>query len=209
MYSQNNEEQVIYDYFANKTKSIHHILLDIGANDGRTFSNSLRLIELGWYAVLVEPSERAQQALQALHGHNPRVHLIKAAIGLETGTATLHESGHHLPDKSDHALLSSLKPEETERWRRARVEFTDVEVDVITYQELLQRCGYTGFDFITIDAEGMDLEILVQIDLSHTGLLCIEWNSNHEVREQVLNYCQHYGLTKVLYTNAENLIIGR
>lgn len=209
MYSQNNEEQVIYDYFANKSDKAPRILLDIGANDGKTFSNSLRLIELGWYGVLVEPSERAQQALQALHGHNPRVHLIKAAIGLETGKATLHESGHHLPDKSDHALLSSLKPEETERWRRARVEFTDVEVEMITYQALLQRCGYTGFDFITIDAEGMDLEILVQIDLSHTGLLCIEWNSNHEVREQVLSYCQRYDLTRVLYTNAENLIIGR
>ena len=44
MYSQNNEEQVILDYFGNKIGN----LLDIGANDGITLSNSRKLIELGW-----------------------------------------------------------------------------------------------------------------------------------------------------------------
>ena len=42
MYSQNQEEQIILDYF-NDVKVGH--VLDIGANDGKTFSNSLALIE--------------------------------------------------------------------------------------------------------------------------------------------------------------------
>lgn len=51
MYSQNDEEAIIMRYFANRTGR----LLDIGAADGMTNSNSLALIERGWRAVLVEP----------------------------------------------------------------------------------------------------------------------------------------------------------
>ncbi len=59
MYSQNNEEQIIIEYF----KDFKGHLLDIGANDGLTLSNSRKLIELGWTGDLVEPSPNAFQKL--------------------------------------------------------------------------------------------------------------------------------------------------
>ena len=54
-YSQNGEQLIIEKYFGD----FKGILLDIGANDGETLSNSRSLIKKGWQAVLVEPSESA------------------------------------------------------------------------------------------------------------------------------------------------------
>ena len=53
MYSQNNEEQIILNYFSGKKGTF----LDIGANDGVTLSNVRALAELGWKGALIEPSK--------------------------------------------------------------------------------------------------------------------------------------------------------
>ncbi len=64
-YTQNNEEQIFIDYFKNQNPS-ELCVLDIGANDGKTFSNSLRLIELGWSAILIEPSPKEKLTNRAI-----------------------------------------------------------------------------------------------------------------------------------------------
>ena len=51
-YTQNNEEALILNHFTNRNPS-DLTVLDIGANDGKTFSNSLKVIELGWHGLLV------------------------------------------------------------------------------------------------------------------------------------------------------------
>jgi hypothetical protein len=64
-------------------------------------------------------------------------------------------------------------------------------------------------DFISIDAEGLDLDILKQINL--TGLnvkcLCIEHNSNKQVRAEIIEYCLKHGLNNILLENSENIIL--
>lgn len=203
MYSQNSEEKFIVKYFNGSKGS----LLSIGENDGRTFSNSLRLIELGWRAVLLEPSPVAFEKLLALHKGNPRVDCYDWAVTDRDGRGTLHESGAHLKDKSDYALLSTLKQSEKNRWQD--VDFKEVSVHCVTYERLLKGCGFSGFDFITIDAEGFDTIILKQIDLTPTKLICIEHNSVPQVKQEIIEYCAKYGMTKVIYENAENILIAR
>lgn len=203
MYSQNAEEKHILEYFGDFTGT----LLDIGANDGVTFSNSRRLIELGWKAVLVEPSEAGWEKLMELYGNHDKVTLVPAAIGLKNTTAVLYESGAHVAGKPDRALVSSLKHAETVKW--TGVSFEEVNVEVINYATLLKRCKVKTFNFITIDAEGMDLEILSQIDLSQTQLMCIEWNLSHPVKNTILEYCATFGMGKLIYQSPENLLIAR
>ena len=200
MYKQNKEQEYILEYF----KDFKGTLLDIGANDGKTFSNSLALIEQGWNAVLVEPSPCTFEKLKKLHNDRENVICINAAVGETYGKMKFYESGHHLKDKSDYALLSTLDPNETLKWRRAGIEFKEIEVDVITMDEV----GH-NFDFITIDAEGLDIEILKQIDLTHTSLLCIEWNSILSNKLVILEYCSQFGMNKIIYESGENLLICR
>src|SRR6186713_1166854 len=106
MYSQNNEEQIILDYFREGKRGK---VLDIGANDGITFSNSAKLIELGWSAVLVEPSPIAYQRLLQQHKQHiadGRVITLDVAIreAAQPSKIVLHESGSLINEK-DHSLV--------------------------------------------------------------------------------------------------------
>jgi len=204
-YSQGQEQEIIANYFGD----FKGTLLDVGANDGQTFSNSFALIKNGWRGVLIEPSTIAFNKLQELHSDNIDVTCYKCAIGLKNERAKLKVSGHHLPDKSDVALLSSLNEDETKRWRDAGISFEEEEVVVNRYENILKMCGSPTFDFITIDCEGLDVEVLKQIDLTNTRLLCIEWNSVQTVKEEILKYCSKFWMDKVIYESGENLLICR
>lgn len=200
IYTQNQEQKYIENYFGNFKGN----LLSIGENNGKTFSNSLKLIELGWKATLIEPSPKSFSALKELHRGNNRIRCLNVAIGSKKSAMAFYESEHHLKDMSDFALLSSLDYKETERWRKVGVKFNEIIVNVVPYSEVKD-----DYDFITIDAEGYDLLILKQIDLSMTKLLCIEWNSIADIKKQILEYCLIFGLNNLIYVCGENLLIGR
>jgi FkbM family methyltransferase len=198
MYTQNQEEKYITEYF----KDFKGTLLDVGANDGKTFSNSLKLIELGWKAYLVEPSKKAFDILSKLHGGNPNVECVPVAIGKSNMKAVLEESGWHLHHKSDVALLSTLVPEEKKKWNK--VQFEKQECEVMDYKTFTDLVGWQAFDFISIDCEGMDWDVLSQIDLSQTKMLCVEHNGNET--EKYIDYCKGFGM-RLIYKNAENIIM--
>ncbi len=205
MYTQNKEEEFILNYFGD----FKGTLLDIGANDGKTFSNSLALIEKGWKAILIEPSTIAHDKCKALHGRNENVLLFKVAISDKNAKGNLNVSGHHLPDQSDVALLSSLDNEEIKKWQGAGVKFENEEVNLVDFKTFNEGLDNTSYDFITIDAEGFDIIILKQIDLSNTKLLCIEFNNIEENKKQIMDYCGMFGMNRIIYQSYENLLICR
>lgn len=194
-YSQNNEDTIICNYFKGRTG----VLLDIGANDGYTFSNSLALIDAGWAAVLVEPSPTAFKKLEELHGANPNVKLHNVAISTTKGTATYYDMGNHV-DETDTSLLSTLVPGELDRWKD--VEFKETKVQTVPYSEI-----ENVYDFITLDAEGEDWNILKQINLEHTQMICLEWNSNPATLALFRSYVPVE--MKEVLRNCENVIYAR
>lgn len=206
-YSQNGEQKIILDYFKD---SYNGVLLDIGANDGITLSNSRALIEKGWRGVLVDPAPSVFPLLSRNCEGYP-VDTCNCAIGPQTGRMTLHESDSHLVNGENNnlGLLSTLKLSEIDRWKGTQV-FTPVEVNCFTWKDFCEVVGIENatFDFITIDAEGLDYEILSQIDLTETKMVCVEWNGNKEVKQKIIDYCGRFGLL-VRYNNVENLILTK
>jgi FkbM family methyltransferase len=205
-YSQHFEQQVILDYF----KGFAGTLLDIGANDGVTFSNSRALLELGWLGVLVEPSEKTFKELQENSIPFARqVLLHNVGIADFNGWAEFYESGP-LVSKKDHSLVSSMKQDETTRWSSSpnpehpKVKFKKTKIPVIDFATLLKNSGLDHIDFITIDVEGMELEILKQIDIAGLGckMICIEYNGNASLAEEYDSLIPH----PVLYKNKTNII---
>ena len=205
MYTQNREEEVILNYFGD----FKGTLLDIGANDGKTLSNSLALIEKGWSGNLFEPSKEAFDKCSNLHKENKKVKVFKIAIGPVNGQAKLIVSGSHFADKKDVGLLSSFYNNETEKWKKAGVKFHTEDVDVMPFSDFENEHEKVIYDFISIDAEGMDVEILRQIDLIKTKLLCIEWNSVEFNKAEIMDYCSKFGMTNIIYQSPENLLICR
>ena len=206
MYSQNGEDRIIQDYFGNFQGNI----LDIGANDGVTFSNSRLLIENGWIGTLLEPSETAFSKLQELYKNDKYTIAYNCGIANETGNQEFWDSASHLPSGNDIALLSSVPSRLTERWKNS-VAFNPTKAFFYTFEdfELFYLGENEEFQVISIDAEGYDYDILKQINLAkyQTKLLCIEWNSNSDLLHSYTEYCNQFGMNE-LYRNEENLIFA-
>jgi hypothetical protein len=57
-----------------------------------------------------------------------------------------------------------------------------------------------------MDTEGSELEVLPDIDLSKTKLVCIEHNGRADLKTAYEKYLEGF---KLIYTSAENLIYVR
>jgi len=198
MHSQNNEEQIIKDYFGGFVGTF----LDVGANDGITLSNTRALAEVGWCGVLVEPSPKAFARLKENCKDYGCLYPYPFALGVTNGTVTLHESAS-LINPTDVALVSTIKEQEMDRFRSI-TSYSPVEVKVFRWKTFLNRLKYKTFDFISIDCEGMDLEVLRQIDLSNTRMVCVEWNGVN--KQAFVDVCKDF---KLVHENGENLIFTR
>lgn len=188
MYSQNNEEFYIRNYF----RHFQGKLLDIGAYDGKTFSNSFALLLLGWEGVLIEPSPEIFERLKEnVNGLN--VQCGNFAIGTYNGKIKFYNNLN---------AVATTSEKDRDKW--VNEDFEEIEVDIRRYDHLWSE---SKFDFITIDVEGLDWEILQQINPDKAGcrMICIEWNSDKELFKKFDNYFRRYKM-KLLYKSAENVI---
>lgn len=200
-YSQNNEEAIILDYF----KGHKGTFIDVGANDGVTFSNTRTLALLGWRGILIEPSPKAYAKLSEIYkGRNNGFYTYQYALSNKNGGALLYESGP-LCTPSDVGLVSTFHQHEKERFQ-ATVKYEPIEVKTFTWKTAMNRWMIKEFDFISLDVEGHELEILPDIDLSKTRMICLEWNSKPDLKVAYEKYLDGF---KVIYTSAENLIYAR
>lgn len=213
MYAQNNEDNIVLSYYKQmnpKRWDKRHeagfelTLLDVGANDGKTFSNSLFLIEQGFCATLIEPSPKAFDKLKKLHDNNTKVKMHNFGFALFNGVQTFLESGGH-NDGDDVALYSTLHKEETERWGDS-VKFTEIEAEFVTWIDFRNH-NTDKYDFISIDCEGFDLTLLKQMDLEklQCSVLIIEWNGVESIRTLATEYCAQFDML-LSVVNAENLM---
>lgn len=200
MYSQNKEEEVILKYFEGKTGSF----IDIGANDGITFSNTRALAERGWKGVLVEPSPKAFEILKMRYEGHKGFYIYPYAIGGHNGKAMLQESGP-LCTANDVGLVSTFHSHEMDRFK-STVKYEPVEVKIFKWKTFLNRLTIKEFDFISMDIEGNELEVLPDMDLSKTSCICLEWNSKPELKTEYEKYLDGF---KLIYTSGENLIYAR
>lgn len=179
-------------------------ILDLGANDGITLSNSRHFIENGWQGYLVEAGRTPFDRL--MKNILPNTVAINCAIGNHDGKFKFFES-NNLLDKDDVGLVSSLLVDETYRWVNAGVGYSEYDVDCYTWNTFLDKFHLQSqnFDIISIDIEGMDYDVLSQMNLEELGckVLCVEFNGK-EIQKYI-DYAKKYELT-LASQNPENLI---
>lgn len=127
--------------------------VEVGANQPQQGSQSWQFEQAGWRGVLVEPqpdlAERLRQARRA--------HVVAAACSSPANagkTMTLHVLGPH----------SSLNPELAVTGVTAESE---IAVPIRTLDQILTDAGApTPLDFVSIDVEGHEVEVLSGFDLA-------------------------------------------
>ncbi len=197
-YSQNKEEEILVELLGAERRVGH--FLDIGAYDGKTFSNTLRLAELGWSGVCVEPSPSIFPALLKLHADNPKIICINVAVTCAGGFMDFYDSGGD-------AISTTCLPH-MQKWHAAfQVPYKKMGIYTVTPLQLLNQVGY-NFDFVNLDVEGVSWELFFDLPLQRldqTRVLCIEHDSRlAELQQRV----SHFGFTYVWHNN-ENVIFSR
>ena len=194
MYSQNNEEEIILNYFKDTYPGK---FIDIGAFNPFAFSNTRCLVEKGWTGVFVEPSPIAFKSFEKEYTDG-RHTLINSAIGYKNGELIFHESN------GDALSTSDIKHKK--KWQKAGVKFNEITVPVIAMSDFIDQYGHDCL-FLDLDVEGVNYELFQLIPdwfLNECKLICIEHDGKHF---EILNKLILFGFKK-LSMNKENLIMG-
>jgi FkbM family methyltransferase len=191
-YSQSTEQGVILNFFKGSIGKF----LDIGAYDGMTLSNTYALAELGWSGVCIEPSLINCSRCKGLYRNNNKVRVIDVAIGEKDERAVFYDTPGD--------FYGSMMKGNAERY--GKTSELDI-VDCWSCSTLFKETGY-DFDFISLDVEGNNFDVLTSIpigDLKQLRLLCIESDGRWK---DIIDYLAPYDF-KELHRTPENIIMCR
>lgn len=136
------------------------IVVDVGANDGMTCSNSYPFIKRGWKGILIEPHPHVFARLSSLYQGNQDVQLINLACGVESGQLPLFEGS------GKQTVYATLSTENSE-WYDATRSNQQFLVDVRRLEDILQTISLPEqFDLLSIDTEGYDYFVLLGLNLA-------------------------------------------
>jgi FkbM family methyltransferase len=152
--------------------------VQIGANDGRQEDPCYAWIEaFPWRGVLVEPQPALAAALRELHSRNPRIAVQEALISSESGTATLYFLNGGPSWATGIASLSK----EAISTHRHKIEgfdslLSETMLQTMTLSQLLERHSLSAIDYLQIDTEGHDFEIIKTVDFGRIrpSVICYE-----------------------------------
>lgn len=166
MYSQNEEEK----YIIAACQRPDGRLLDIGAWDPKTFSNSRALIECGWSAVLIEPSPKPLERLLREYANTPKVTVVSAAVTVERDWRTMQVSED---------AVSTTEESTAAVWRERGAYYGQMEMPTVALGEVISHFG--AFNFVNIDAEGTSATLFFALLATEMfpQCICVEHDGRH------------------------------
>jgi FkbM family methyltransferase len=167
-YAQNREDLVLAGFF---DRGYQGFYIDVGANDPEVDSVTKIFYQNGWNGLNIEPIKSHFLALQ-----KQRKKDINENIGIATkkGTLKLREySGSGLSTFSEF-----MKREHQENPTGFTESYEDYEVPVEPLKTVLARNKITKIDFMKVDVEGYEYDVLASNDWDkyRPKVLCIEAN---------------------------------
>jgi FkbM family methyltransferase len=137
--------------------------VEVGANEPRERSQTFHLEQAGWSGVLIEPQPALADKLRAQR--NAKVFAVACSSPQNAGrTLPLHVAGP----------LSAL---DRDRMAPGATPETIIDVPIRTLDDVLGEAGTPeGFDFLSIDVEGHEIDVLRGVDLARwrPGLILLE-----------------------------------
>lgn len=168
-YSQSGEDALLWSVFAGKTNGF---FIEVGAFDGKHLSNSLSFEEVGWRGICVEP---LQQYFDLCVINRPNTICVRAACVGPDEPETVEFYSEPL------GLLSGINAVETknmdERYAARGMEFSGFEkisVPAKTIDQILfeNKLSNQDIDFVSLDTEGNELDVLAGMAASPKVVLC-------------------------------------
>jgi|GEM_PF-247130 len=163
-YSQYGEDVLILAYLRHRQQATGESLtggtyIEIGANRPVAGSNTYKLYRLGWRGLVIDATPRFEQLFRKFRRHDVCEHL---AIGLGEGPLRFYSFGVGSP-------INSADPRHVAHWRSEfKGEPEEVSVPKQTLAQAYARHAgrFPTVDLLSVDVEGMDLEVLQSNDWS-------------------------------------------
>lgn len=190
-YSQSGEDAIIDQILGNKREGLY---LEIGAYDPYELSNTKRFYDRGWHGVNIEPQPRLCERMKQAR---PRDINLNVGVSRKNGRMTFFET-----DPPPLSTFSAERAAEIEKLGGKVIK--QIEVEVVRLDTVFENYfkGQT-VDFCTLDAEGMDLEILKSNDWKRfrPKVICVEVSiENRGGEETTETFLTSNGYRKVTET---------
>jgi FkbM family methyltransferase len=169
--SNSNESNLVWNFFK---RSPQGIFVEVGANHPTQENQTWFLEQQGWSGVLVEPNPDLFRLLCELR---PRSRAVQAAVG---ASGQPDEVDLFLGLDHQHSTLAPMLGDP--------MSGKTVRVKLRTLDSILADTGVTKVDFLSIDVEGMELQVLQGLDLNqHAPQLIL-------IEEHRRDYAKHFYL---------------
>ena len=192
------------NFFHNKRNGF---FLDIGAHDGITGSNTYFFEkELGWQGICFEPLPHLFKKLQETRNC---ICINKCVAAIEGQLPFLHVDS---VDEMLSGLCATYDPRAlrivTEDMKTYGGEFKILQLAAVRLDTILAHYGITHIDFLSLDTEGNELEILKSIDFSKITIDVITVENNYN--ESYINeYLTNNGFTFVTRIRIDDIYINK
>ena len=178
-YGQWETDKRIESYFSERSSGL---CIEVGAANGIKGSNTLYFEERGWDALCIEPNPEHQESLEKY-----RRYVRYFACGATKGRLPL--TIYKVGEKNISSSLTSLRPDHrlVEDHKDIINDTYETEVSVETLTHILTHEvtgtpfeSATEIDFISIDTEGTELDVLKGLDFSAYSVKLFVVENNYE-----------------------------
>jgi FkbM family methyltransferase len=163
--------------------------VEFGATNGVDLSNTYLLEKnFGWTGILAEPARCWHQALKENRASN-----IETNCVWTDSTSVMHFNEVDEPELS---TIASFKKTDNHSYRRNRGQLYDV--DTISLNDLLAKYGAPReIDYLSIDTEGSEFEILSNLDFASYRAKVITCEHNFTpIRDKVFTLLTKHGYVR-------------
>lgn len=188
-FAQFGEDRILSEFFESDYTGT---CIDIGASDGISISNTYHFELKGWKCLCIEANPSLFESLK-----QNRKNVLNVAVGLENKNSEFNivrfEDGNE-------TAISSLKIDDRllNDYTYLNPSLSKTIVLEKTLDSILNENDWIeSIDFISIDTEGTELDVIRGFDLDKWSpkVLCVENNYNDS---EIENYLLNFGYKKVL-----------
>eukprot|EP00188_Purpureofilum_apyrenoidigerum_P001942 Plantae.Rhodophyta-Purpureofilum_apyrenoidigerum.ctg21217.p1 GENE.Plantae.Rhodophyta-Purpureofilum_apyrenoidigerum.ctg21217~~Plantae.Rhodophyta-Purpureofilum_apyrenoidigerum.ctg21217.p1 ORF type:complete len:417 (-),score=55.78 Plantae.Rhodophyta-Purpureofilum_apyrenoidigerum.ctg21217:372-1622(-) len=180
----NQPDKIVFENFFKDPPVVNGIFVEVGAQDGLSRSNTLFFEEtLNWNGILVEAATPNYEKLKdAQSKRRKNSQIVHAAACPKEGTVKF------IGDGGTAGRVDRLAPAFVEKWSRYWKSpwNEEYEVPCEPMSSILSKAGLHQIDFISIDAEGSELDFLETTDFDIVMIRVLVFESGMDVVRDAL-----------------------